>query len=72
VENVLFKVPRAIFAGSPVFEGMFAMPPSAREPDGVSDDCPLVLSCKADEFRSFVRAASSQRVPSAHSVAMVH
>jgi hypothetical protein len=60
VEDVLFKVPRAIFAGSPVFEGMFAMPPSGDEPDGASDARPLVLTCEADEFRPFVRAATSQ------------
>jgi hypothetical protein len=36
---------------------MFELP-QAGTPDGTSDERPLVLDIKADEFRLFVRAAS--------------
>jgi hypothetical protein len=60
VEDNLFKIPKAAFNGSPVFEQMFSLPHSGTV-DGSSDDQPLKLEgLTADEFRSFARAASSQ------------
>jgi hypothetical protein len=60
VEDHLFKIHKAAFNGSPVFEQMFNLSQSGI-PDGSSDDQPLKLEgLTADEFRSFARAASSQ------------
>jgi hypothetical protein len=59
----LFKVPRAIFVGSPVFDGMFSIPASSSVPEGDSDERPLALELKSDEFRVFVRAANCRCEP---------
>jgi hypothetical protein len=61
VENTLFKVPRAIFEGSPVFAEMFKIPQGGT-PDGSSDEQPLELQLKAEEFRLFTQAATCQSV----------
>jgi hypothetical protein len=64
VEGQITQVPRAIFKGSPVFEGMFSLPQIPGEhADGSDHAHPLKLeSISATSFELFVRAAVSQRV----------
>jgi hypothetical protein len=58
------RVPRAIFADSPVFRDMFTMPQAEDTiTDGDSDDHPLkLMSVRADDFKLFVRAVVPQYV----------
>ena len=57
VEGVLFRVPRDPFeAGSDVFKGMFALPPTDALEDGVSDKKPLVLhGISSRDFRALLK-----------------
>jgi hypothetical protein len=58
----LFKIPRAAFSGSPIFDEMFTLPQSGT-PDGTDNEHPLKLEgVTVKEFRPFARAASSQYV----------
>jgi hypothetical protein len=62
VDDALFKVPRALLLGSPVFEQMFALPQSGPS-DGDSKENPLKLEgVTVEEFGLFVRAALAQYV----------
>jgi hypothetical protein len=61
IEDTLFKVPKAIFARSEVFVGMFDLPHRGTSPEGSSDECPFVIQgVKAADFRVFVRAMLAQ------------
>jgi hypothetical protein len=54
VENTLFRVPKEIFDGSPIFEQMFTLPQTG-ETDGSSNELPLKLEgLSASEFRTFI------------------
>jgi hypothetical protein len=57
VENILFRVPKAIFDGSSIFEPMFTLPQTG-ETDGSSNERPLKLEgLSASEFRTFIAVA---------------
>jgi hypothetical protein len=62
VEELLFKIPTAVFndSVSPEFDLMFSTPEFGG-PLGMEDEHPLKLKgLTAEEFRLFVRAASAQ------------
>jgi hypothetical protein len=62
VEDQLFKIHRAAFNGSPVFEQMFSLPQIGVS-DGSNKEHPLILNgLTVDGFRAFARAASSRCV----------
>jgi hypothetical protein len=58
VEDVLFKLHKAFFAPSEVFQDMFAIPaPPGQVVDGASDEHPLRLDgISLADFRQFLRA----------------
>jgi hypothetical protein len=57
VENVLFRVPRAIFRQSKIFQDMFSVPPgNGVIVDGSDDEHPLRLDgYTADDFRQLLK-----------------
>jgi hypothetical protein len=64
----LFKVPRSFLLGSPVFEGMFALPQNDQS-DGRDDEHPLRLEgVKLEEFILFFRMVMAQFVSSSNNI----
>jgi hypothetical protein len=60
IEGTLVRVPRRVFAGSAVFEGMYTLPQAQdMPPDGSADTHPLKLeSVSHADLKAFVKAAN--------------
>ncbi|KAJ3527411.1 hypothetical protein NMY22_g9802 [Coprinellus aureogranulatus] len=56
VENVLFKVPKGFLTrDSSLFETLFSCPPGSENPEGASEDKPIVLpEVKVEEFETIM------------------
>lgn len=65
-ENVLFKLPRQLLAGSGVFADMFALPPGENgQEEGRDNEHPIKLpGVTADEFRGFLKTVHPMSVHS--------